>query len=200
MLVHGLALADVDQGITLGMDEEPAGGVHVLARRIVEDGEVGELGDAAKGIGHEPLAVLREAREELVEVENPLRHNDTLDGIEQSGGGVEGRSNGGRVEDDRGDHVCAAAVSNEVDLLQGLLDVGTGGTVPDEHPGQEEKNVVRMRRVVDLIRWRRLLRCKAIVWHQNDALSTFCDPSSQVGVVAFILSAVKKTECQRRGG
>jgi hypothetical protein len=88
--------------------------------------------------------------------------------------------------------VCAAAVSDEVDLLQGLLDVGTGGTVPDEHPGQEEKNVVRMRRVVNLIRRRGLLRCKAVIWHQDNALSAFCDPSSQVGVIAFVLSAVKK--------
>ena len=189
MLVHGLALANVDQSIALGMDDEPAGGIHVLAGRIVDDGEIGELGHAAKGIGHEPLAVLREAREELVEVEDPLRHNDTLDGIEQSGRGVEGRSNGCRVEDDRGNHVCAAAVSNEVDLLQGLLDVGTRGTVPDQHPGQEEKDIVRMRRMVDLVPRRRLPRRKAIVWHQNNALSAFCDPSSQVSVITFILSA-----------
>jgi hypothetical protein len=71
VFVHGLALANVNQGIALGMDDEPAGGIHMLARRVVEDGEVGELGDAAKGVGHEPLAVLREARDELVEVEDP---------------------------------------------------------------------------------------------------------------------------------
>ena len=197
MFVHGLALANVDQRIALGMDDEPAGGVHVLARRVIDDREIGELGGVAKGIGHEPLAVLREAREELVEVENPLRHDDTFDGIEQSSRGVEGRSDGGRVEDDRGDHMRAAAVSNEVNLLQGLLDVGTGGTVPDEHPGQEEEDIVRMRRVVNLIRRRRLLRCEAIVRHQHNALGAFCDPSSQVRVIAFILSAVKKTKCQR---
>ena len=152
VFVHGLALANVDQRIALGMDDEPAGGVHVLARGIVDDGEIGELDSVAKGIGHEPLAVLREAREELVEVEDPLRHDDTLDGVEQSSRGVEGRSDGGRVEDDRGDHMRAAAVSNEVNLLQGLLDVGAGRTVPDEHPGQEEEDIVRMRRVVNLIR------------------------------------------------
>ena len=81
MLVHGLALANVDQGVALGMDDEPAGGVHVFARGVVEGGEVGELGDAAKGVGYEPLAVLREARNKLVEVEDTLRHNDTFDGI-----------------------------------------------------------------------------------------------------------------------
>jgi len=67
--------------------------------------------------------------------------------------------------------VRAAAVTDEVDLLQSLLDVGTGGTVPDEHPGQEEKNIVRMRRMVNLIPCRGLLRCKAIIWHQNNALN-----------------------------
>ena len=126
------------------MDDEPAGGIHVFARRVVEDGEVGELGDAAEGIGHEPLAVLREAGDELVEVEDPLRHNDAFNGVKQSGRGVEGRGNGGRIEDDRGDHVRAAAMSDEVDLLQGLLDVCTRGAVPDEHPGQEEKDIVRV--------------------------------------------------------
>ena len=199
MLVHGLALANVDQGVVLGMNDEPAGGIHALARGVIEHGEIGELGGAAEGVSHEPLAVLREARDELVGVEDPLRHDDTLDGIEQSGRGVEGRRDGGRVEDDRGNHMRAAAVSDEVDLLQSLLDVGTGGSVPDQEPGQEEKNIVRMRRVVDIILWGRFLRCKAIVWHQNNALSTFCDPSSQVSVVAFILSAVNTTECQRRG-
>ena len=84
--------------------------------------------------------------------------------------------------------MCAAAMSDEMDILQGLLDVCARGTVPDEDPGQEEENIIRMRRMVDVIRLRRLLRCKAIIWHQNDALSTFCDPSSQVSVVAFILS------------
>ena len=195
MIVHGLALANVDRRVALGMDDEPAGGIHVFARGVVEDGEVRELGDAAKGVGNEPLAILGEARDELVGVEYPLRHNDAFDSVEQSGGGVEGRSDGGRVEDDRGDHVCATAVSDEVYLLQGLLDIGAGGAVPDEHPGQEEKDIVRMRRVVNLICWRGLHRCKAIVWHQNNALSTFCDLSSQVSVTAFILSAVRK-ECQ----
>ena len=197
--MHGLALANVDQGVALGVDDEPAGGIHVFARRVVEDGKVGELGSAAEGTGHEPLAVLREAGDELVEVEDPFRHNDTFDGVEQSGRGVEGRSNGGRVEDDRGDHVCAATMSDEIDLLQGLLDVCTRGAVPDEHPGQEEKNIVRMRRVVNSIRRRRLFWCKAIVWHQNNALSTFCNPSSQVGVIAFISSAARKTVFQQRG-
>lgn len=152
VFVHGLALTNVDQRIALGMDDEPAGGIHVVTRGIVDDGEIGELDSVAKGIGYEPLAVLREAREELVEVEDPLRHDDTFDGVEQSGRGVEGRSDWGRVEDDRGDHMRAAAVSNEVNLLQGLLDVGTGRTVPDEHPGQEEEDIVRMRRVMNLIR------------------------------------------------
>lgn len=197
MLLHGLALTNVDQGVALGVDDKPTGGVHVFARGIVDDREVGELGDAAKCAGHEPLAVLGEARDELVGVEDPLRHNDTFDGIKQPGGGVEGRGDGGRVEDDRGDHVCAAAMSDEVDLLQGLLDVGTGGTVPDEHPGQEEKNIVRMRRVVDRIRWRMLLWCKAIIWHQHNALSAFCEASSQVGVVPFIVSADKMSATGR---
>ena len=92
-----------------------------------------------------------------------------------------------------------ATMSDEVDLLQGLLDVGAGGTVPNEEPGQEEENVVGMRRMVDLILRRRLLRCKAIIWHQNNALSTFCDPSSQVSVMAFILSAAEEAVCQRQG-
>lgn len=86
----------------------------------------------------------------------------------------------------------AAAVSDEVDLLQGLLDVRPGRTIPDEQPGQEEENVVRMRRVVNLIRCRRFLRCKAIIWHQYNALSTPCDPPSQISVLAFILSAESK--------
>ena len=202
MLVHGLALANVNERVTLGMEDEPTGGVHVFARGVVEYGEVGELGDAAEGVGYEPLAVLREARDELIDVENTLRHDDAFDCIKQPGRCVEGGSNGGRVEDDRCDHVCAAAVSNEVDLLQGLLDIGTGGTVPNEHPGQEEKKIVRVRRVVNRIRWRRLPRCKAIIWHQNNALSTCCDPSSQVSVVAFILSVVKnvRDEVQKEGG
>jgi len=89
--------------------------------------------------------------------------------------------------------MCAAAMSDEVDILQGLLDVGTRGTVPDEDPGQEEENIVRMRRVVDVIRRRRLLRCKAIIWHQNNALSPFCDSSSKVSVVAFILSESRES-------
>ena len=82
MLVHGPALANVDQGISLGVNDEPAGGIHVFAGGVVEGGEVGELGDSTKGIGHEPLAVLREARDELVGVKDTLRHNDTLDGVE----------------------------------------------------------------------------------------------------------------------
>ena len=89
MLVHGLALSNVDQGVALGMDDEPTGGVYVFARGIVEDGEVGELGDTAKGVGHEPLAVLREARDESVEVEDPLRHDNTFDGIKQPGRSIE---------------------------------------------------------------------------------------------------------------
>ena len=88
--------------------------------------------------------------------------------------------------------MCAAAMPNEVDLLQGFLDVGARGSIPDEEPGQEEKNIVRMRRVVNLIRWRRLLRGKAIIRHQNNTPGAFCDPPSQVSVVAFILSAVGK--------
>lgn len=144
MLVHGLALANVDQLVTLGMDDEPAGGIYVFARGIVEDGEVGELGDTAEGVGHEPLAVLGGARNELVEVEDALRHNDTFDGIKQPGRGVEGRSDGGGVEDDRSDHMRAAAMSDEVDLVQGLLNIGAGGSVPDEESGQEEKKIVRM--------------------------------------------------------
>ena len=205
MLVHGLALANVDQGVALGMNDEPAGGVYVFARGVVEDGKVGELGDTAKGVGYEPFAILREARNELVGVEDPLRHNDTFDGIKQSGRSIERRSNGSRVEDDRGDHMCAAAMSDEVDILQSLLDVGARRTVPDEDPGQEEKNIIRMRRVVDVIRRRRLLWCKAIIWHQNNALSTFCDPSGQVSVEAFILSrgresGVSATRMRQRGG
>lgn len=100
MFVHGLALANVDQGVALGMDDEPAGGVYVFARGVVEDGEIGEFGDAAKGVGHEPLAVLREARNESVEVEDSLRHDDAFDDIKQSGWSIERRSNGSRIEDD----------------------------------------------------------------------------------------------------
>ena len=89
MLVHSLALARVDQGVALGMNDEPAGGIHVVTRGVVEDGEVGELGDSTEGIGHEPLAVLGEARDELVGVKDALRHNDALDGVKHSGGSVE---------------------------------------------------------------------------------------------------------------
>lgn len=81
----------------------------------------------------------------------------------------------------------AAAVADEVDLLHGFLDISSRGSVPDEHPGQEEENVVRMCWVVDLIRWCGLFRCKAIIGHQNNALCTLCDPSSQVSVITFIL-------------
>ena len=95
VLVHGLALANVDHGVALGMNYEPAGRIHVFARGVVEDGEVGELGNTAEGVGHEPLAVLRGARDELVRVEDSLRHNDTFDCIKQSGRGVEGRSDRG---------------------------------------------------------------------------------------------------------
>ena len=83
----------------------------------------------------------------------------------------------------------AAAVSDEVDLLQGLLDVRPRRSIPDEHPGQEEKDVVRMRRVVNLVPRRGFLRCKAIVWHQNDVLGTLCDPPGQISVFAFVLPA-----------
>ena len=133
--MHGLALTGVDQGVALGMNDQPAGGIHMFTRGVVEDGEIRELGVSTKRIGHEPLAVLREARDELVRIEDTLRHDDTFDDIEQSGRGVERRSDGGRVEYNRGDHVSAAAVSDEVDLLQGLLDVRPGRAIPDKHPG-----------------------------------------------------------------
>lgn len=142
VLVHRLALANVNQCVTLGMDDEPTGGIHVFARGVIEDREVGELGDAAEGVGHEPLAVLRGTRDESVEVEDSLRHNDAFDGTKQPGRGVEGRGDGSRVEDDRSYHVCAAAMSDEVDILQCLLDIGAGGTVPDEDPGQEEEDII----------------------------------------------------------
>ena len=89
VLVHGLALTNVDQGVALGMDDEPAGGIHVFTRRVVEDGEIGELGVSTEGVGHEPVAVLGEARDQLVGVEDTLRHDDAFDSIEQSGRGVE---------------------------------------------------------------------------------------------------------------
>ena len=95
MLVHGVALVNVDQGVALGMGDEPAGGIYVFARGVVEDGEVGELVDTAESVGHEPLAILGGTCDELVGVEDTLRHNDTLDGIKQPGRGVEGRSDGG---------------------------------------------------------------------------------------------------------
>lgn len=85
--------------------------------------------------------------------------------------------------------MSAAAVSDEVDLLQGLLDVRAGRSVPDKHPGQEEKDIVRMRWVVNLVCWRRFLRREAVVWHQYNALGIRCDPSSQISVIPFILPA-----------
>lgn len=94
VFVHRLALTNVDQGVTVGMNEEPAGGIHVFAGGVVEHGEIGKLGVSAKRIGHEPLAILGEARDELVGVEDTPGHNDAFDDIEQSGGGVERRSDG----------------------------------------------------------------------------------------------------------
>jgi hypothetical protein len=57
------ALASVDQGVTLGMNNETGTHVVASARGAVEYGEVGELEDSTKGVGHELLAVLREAQD-----------------------------------------------------------------------------------------------------------------------------------------
>ena len=127
MRIHGLALGPVDEGVTGGVKDEPADVGALWPGGVRSDVELGVGLGVAERISDEPVLVGREGAAEGVEVVDALREDGCADGAEELRRGREAGLAG--VEEDGGEHVCGAAMAEEVEPLRrglGLAGVRAG--------------------------------------------------------------------------
>jgi hypothetical protein len=151
--------------------------------------KAGQLIVPAKSGRHKLFAIVWKMLEQKLEVVYAFRHYDPLDSAKQRWRRCQGRCYGSRVKENGSQHVCTAAVTDEVYSL-GIVGLRGQpfGTLPMENKIKEEQDVFGMGRMVEIVVLGGPLRGETVVGDDYRAVGLQNKLSGKQAVVGLVLA------------